>query len=154
MTSSLQAIPEGSWILAIGANGFIVSHIILEFLKLGYKVRGTVRDISGSAWLTEELFQSYTANCSFELITFPDMAAENAFNDTIKDVSAVVQVAFVLYTISTQITPFLKMYSQLSTFCERPRTTLQSSDSYRHLLRVQLLCRTRIRIIEEMQARG
>jgi hypothetical protein len=38
MTSSLQAIPEGSWILAIGANGFITSHIILEFLKLGYKV--------------------------------------------------------------------------------------------------------------------
>jgi hypothetical protein len=108
MTSSLQAIPEGSWILAIGANGFITSHIILEFLKLGYKVRGTVRGISVSAWLTEELFQSYTANCSFELITFPDMAAENAFNDTIKDVSGVVQVAFVLCTISTQITPFLK----------------------------------------------
>jgi hypothetical protein len=51
---------------------------------------------------------SYTASGSFELIAVPDMAAGNAFNDTIKDVSAVVQVAFVLCAISTQITPFLK----------------------------------------------
>ena len=96
MTSPLQAIPGGSWILAIGANGFIASHVVLEFLKLGYKVRGTVRDISASVWLTEELFQSYAANGLFELVAVPDMAAENAFNDAIKDVSAVVQVAFIL----------------------------------------------------------
>jgi nucleoside-diphosphate-sugar epimerase len=32
------AIPQGSRILVSGANGFIASHIIKQFLEAGYKV--------------------------------------------------------------------------------------------------------------------
>jgi nucleoside-diphosphate-sugar epimerase len=38
------ATPKSSLIVVTGANSFIGSHICAEFLALGYKVRGTVRN--------------------------------------------------------------------------------------------------------------
>jgi nucleoside-diphosphate-sugar epimerase len=89
-------IPKGSLVLVTGATGFIASHIILEFLKRGYKVRGTVRDASKANWLLEETFPSYVAAGSFELVTVPDMVVENAFEEAVKGVSAIAHVASVI----------------------------------------------------------
>jgi nucleoside-diphosphate-sugar epimerase len=86
-------IPKGSWILVTGASGFIASHVGLRFLELGFKVRGSVRDISKSKWLEEELFAVYADKGDFKIVQVPDMAAENAFDDAVKGVSAVVHVA-------------------------------------------------------------
>ncbi|CZR67169.1 related to NADPH-dependent aldehyde reductase [Phialocephala subalpina] len=89
-------IPPGSWILITGVTGYVASHIALEFLKRGYRVRGTTRDVSTSSWVTTSLFKSQTEAGFFELASVPDMAAPGSFDQAIKGVSAVVHVASVL----------------------------------------------------------
>jgi nucleoside-diphosphate-sugar epimerase len=91
--SDNEAIPRGSWILLSGATGYIGSQIILYLLKRGYKVRGTVRDIKGSAWVTEELFPAYAASGSFELVEVNDIASAGAFDEAIKGMSGVIHLA-------------------------------------------------------------
>lgn len=88
-------LPQGSWILVTGATGFIASHVALEFLKLGYKVRGTVRDLEKAKWLTDETFASQASSGSFELVVVANMAAENAFDEAVKGMSAVAHIATV-----------------------------------------------------------
>ena len=94
--SRQTTLPKGSWILVTGATGFIASHIILQFLSLGYKVRGTVRDLSKSEWLTEDLFASGAASGFFEMVMVPDISAENAFDEAIRGMAAVAHVASII----------------------------------------------------------
>ena len=93
MSVPASTIPKGSLVLVTGVTGFIASHTALEFLKLGYKVRGTVRDPSKAKWVTDELFRSYVAKGEFEIVAVPDMASENAFDEATKGVSAVAHIA-------------------------------------------------------------
>jgi hypothetical protein len=48
-----NAIPDGCWVLVIGAASFVGSHVVDEFLKKGYKVRATDYNISKPFWLAE-----------------------------------------------------------------------------------------------------
>ncbi|GKT55138.1 aldehyde reductase [Colletotrichum tofieldiae] len=48
-----SAIPKGSTVLVTGANGLVGSHVADQFLKFGYKVRGTVRDVNKNTWLSD-----------------------------------------------------------------------------------------------------
>lgn len=77
------AIPKGSTVLVTGANGFISSHIVDQFLEAGYKVRGTVRDATKNAWLAST-FDKKHGKGFFELVQVPDMAAENALTEATK----------------------------------------------------------------------
>jgi nucleoside-diphosphate-sugar epimerase len=95
--SDLAAIPKGSWVLVTGATGYIGSQIILNLLERGYKVRGTVRDVKGSAWVADELFPKYAASGALELFEVKDIAAHGAFDEAVKGMSGVIHVA----TIST-----------------------------------------------------
>ncbi|KAE9380712.1 NAD(P)-binding protein [Stipitochalara longipes BDJ] len=88
-----KAIPDGSLVLVIGAASFVGSHVVDEFLKKGYKVRATDYDTSKASWLAEEQFKSYVASGNFEFICVPDILAENAFVEVLKDVFAVIYVA-------------------------------------------------------------
>ncbi|KAF2092128.1 aldehyde reductase [Saccharata proteae CBS 121410] len=88
-------IPKGSLILVTGANGFIGSHVADKFLEAGYKVRGTVRDPKKQSWLTG-FFNSKYGDGSFSLVPVADMAAEGAFDEAVKGVSAVAHVASVV----------------------------------------------------------
>ena len=92
MTPQLS-VEQGSWVLVTGANGFIGTHVVEQLLGRGYKVRGTVRDATKSAWLTGELFRNEAANGFLEVIEVKDMAAEDAFKAAVRDVSAIVHVA-------------------------------------------------------------
>ncbi|KAI1334147.1 aldehyde reductase [Xylariaceae sp. FL0016] len=92
------AIPKGSTVLITGGNGFIGSNIADQFLKLGYKVRGTTRSPKKNAWLTD-LFNRKYGPGNFEFAAVPDMAADNAFTLAMKGVSAVVHTA-TAYTMS------------------------------------------------------
>ncbi|KAH8901544.1 putative NAD dependent epimerase/dehydratase [Thozetella sp. PMI_491] len=89
-------IPPGSWVLVTGANGFLASHTIKQFLERGYKVRGTVRDLEKSAWLVEDVFKPYADRHDFELVKVPDLAAEHAFDSVLKGISAIAHIATVL----------------------------------------------------------
>lgn len=86
-------IPSGSWILITGITGYIASHISLEFLDRGYRVRGTTRDVSKAPWLKTSLFKSQTEAGFFEVASVPDLAAPGVFDQAMKGVSAVLHVA-------------------------------------------------------------
>lgn len=77
------AIPKGSTVLITGANGFIGSNIADQFLKFGYKVRGTTRSPEKNAWVTD-LFNRKYGEGKFEFVAVPDMAADGAFDEAVK----------------------------------------------------------------------
>ncbi|KAF7175191.1 hypothetical protein CNMCM7691_006595 [Aspergillus felis] len=85
-------VPKGSMMLITGVNGFIGSHIADQFLKFGYKVRGTTRNLDKNAWIST-LFNKKYGPGNFELVAVPDMAAQGAFVEAVKGVSAVVHTA-------------------------------------------------------------
>ncbi|VUC26618.1 unnamed protein product [Clonostachys rosea] len=86
------AIPKGSTILVTGVNGFIGSHVANELLQYGYHVRGTVRDVSKSAW-TKHLFDKQYGENKFTLFPVVDLTLPDAFTEAVKGVFAVVHVA-------------------------------------------------------------
>jgi nucleoside-diphosphate-sugar epimerase len=93
MSELKTAIPKGSWVLVTGANGFLASHTVKQFLERGYKVRGTVRDLKKSAWLTQDVFKLHAGRGDFELVEVADLGIEHAFDDAVKGVSAIVHIA-------------------------------------------------------------
>ena len=111
MSSSNTAIAPGSWILVTGASGFLASHLISQFLKRGFKVRGTVRDVEKASWLIQGPLKSYTANRDFELVAVPALGVEGAFDEAIKGIAAVCHTAFVTNIVpdpNEVITPTVK----------------------------------------------
>jgi nucleoside-diphosphate-sugar epimerase len=95
MPSPTPAIPSDSWVLVIGASGFLASHIVLNLLKRGCRVRGTVRDTAQSTWLTSGRFKSYADSGHLELVSIPDFTAVDAFQTAIKGCAAVLHTAYV-----------------------------------------------------------
>ena len=94
MSSPATTIPVGSWVLVTGATGFVASHVTRQFLKRGYKVRGTVRDLTQASWLVDDgHFKSYAENGDLELVVVPDLAADGAFDQAVKGVSAIAHIA-------------------------------------------------------------
>ncbi|OKL57224.1 hypothetical protein UA08_07384 [Talaromyces atroroseus] len=93
MSEPKSTIPKGSWILITGANGFLASHTIKQFLGRGYNVRGTVRSLEKSSWLTGDVFKTYAGRGEFELVEVADLAIEHAFDNAVKGVSAIVHIA-------------------------------------------------------------
>ncbi|KAM0507801.1 hypothetical protein D7B24_007346 [Verticillium nonalfalfae] len=85
-------VPRGSIVLVTGANGFIGSNIADQFLKLGYRVRGTTRSPEKHAWVGA-LFSKEYGPGNFELVAVPDMSTQGAFYQAVKGVSAVVHTA-------------------------------------------------------------
>jgi nucleoside-diphosphate-sugar epimerase len=77
------AVPKGSTVLVTGVNGFLGSHVADQFLRNGYKVRGTVRDTEKSAWVQEAFARQYGAG-QFELVAVPAMEANGAFDQAVK----------------------------------------------------------------------
>ena len=72
-------IPPGSLILVTGANGFIGSHVADQLLEAGYRVRGTSRNESKSAWV-KELFDGKYGQGKFETAVVQDMSQPGAFD--------------------------------------------------------------------------
>ncbi|KAL6907336.1 hypothetical protein GGI43DRAFT_431388 [Trichoderma evansii] len=89
-------IPQGALVLLTGVTGFVASHIAKALLQRGYRVRGTVRDIEKAEWLVNDVLNDYVDTASFELCRVPDIAANHAFDEAIKGVSAVAHVASIM----------------------------------------------------------
>ncbi|KAF2102727.1 NAD(P)-binding protein [Rhizodiscina lignyota] len=85
------AIPQGSWVLVTGVNGYIGSHVADQVLAAGYKVRGSVRNAEKAKWLLD-LFAPYGRD-NFDLVQISDLTAEGAFDEATKDVAGVIHVA-------------------------------------------------------------
>ncbi|KAL7953601.1 putative NAD dependent epimerase/dehydratase [Trichoderma compactum] len=80
MSSSKVTVPKGSWVLVTGVNGFVGTHVAKQFLEHGYKVRGTVRDVSLYPWL----------------VVTADLETDNAFEEAVKGVQVIQHVASVV----------------------------------------------------------
>ncbi|KAI0967668.1 putative aldehyde reductase 2 [Xylaria arbuscula] len=95
MSSLNTSIPTGSRILVTGASGFLASHVCLQFLQRGFKIRGTVRDPTQSSWLLEGRFKSYADIGAIELVSVPHLGADGAYDEAIKGVAAIIHTAYV-----------------------------------------------------------
>ncbi|KAL2858583.1 hypothetical protein BJY01DRAFT_256720 [Aspergillus pseudoustus] len=82
-----SSVPKGGLILVTGANGYIASVTIQVFLQRGYRVRGTVRSATSSAWM-KRYFGS-----EFELIEVPDINSHGAFDYALKGVDGIAHIA-------------------------------------------------------------
>lgn len=86
------ALPLDSLVVVTGANGFIASHVCDQLLQAGYRVRGTVRNISKSSWMEYYFNEKYGTN-KFKLAEIPDMAADGSFDEAIIGASGFAHVA-------------------------------------------------------------
>lgn len=77
------AIPPGSTVLVTGANGFIGSHVADQLIQAGFLVRGTSRDTTKTAWMTE-MFDKKYGKGKFEAVVVKDMAENGAFDEACK----------------------------------------------------------------------
>ncbi|KAL2110331.1 hypothetical protein VUR80DRAFT_1336 [Thermomyces stellatus] len=83
---------SGSLFLVTGVNGLIASHVADQLLAAGHRVRGTVRSLSHSSWLTP-LFESRHGPGRFGLVQLDDSGAEGAWEVALQGVSGVASVA-------------------------------------------------------------
>lgn len=72
-----------SQVLVTGANGFLGSHIIDQFLSEGYKVRGTVRNVEKCKWL-QQYFDSKYGHGLLSLVQVEDFTKEHCFDEVVK----------------------------------------------------------------------
>lgn len=93
MAELTAAIPKGSLVLITGLTGYIATHVGQEFMNRGYKVRGTVRDLSKASWLKDDLFPAEHAAGNLELVQVPDLGAPDAFDAAVKGVDAIAHIA-------------------------------------------------------------
>ncbi|KAK7429433.1 hypothetical protein QQZ08_004025 [Neonectria magnoliae] len=95
MSESPTAIPLGSWVLVTGANGYSGSHVVIELLKQGFNVRGTVRNLGYSQWLLDHpSVKPFVDQGRVELV-LANTSKPNDFDDAVKGVSAVIHLAIV-----------------------------------------------------------
>lgn len=76
-------VPKGSTVLVSGVNGYLASHVADQFVKHGYKVRGTVRDLQKNAWMPKNFEDRYGPG-NFELVNVTDVEADGAFDEAVK----------------------------------------------------------------------
>ncbi|PYI24558.1 NAD(P)-binding protein [Aspergillus violaceofuscus CBS 115571] len=99
------ALPPGSTVVVTGANGYLASHTSNELLKLGYRVRGTVR--SPKPWLNAFYEREYGPD-RFHTVLVPDFRDPAAIESILADADGVVHLVsdFTLGTDINEVVPW------------------------------------------------
>ncbi|KAF5686537.1 aldehyde reductase II [Fusarium circinatum] len=92
MRISNSAIPIGSIVVVVGANGYMAVETCEKLLQAGFSVRGTVRDVEKSQQWMHNLFDTKWPHM-FELVHVPDFEAEGAFDEAFKGAKGVIYVS-------------------------------------------------------------
>jgi dihydroflavonol-4-reductase len=79
-------------VLVTGANGYIAGMLIRELLEQGYKVRGTVRDVTSKS-KTASLKALPNASMNLELVNLELTGPQEPFDEAMKDVEWVMHTA-------------------------------------------------------------
>ncbi|PHH63092.1 hypothetical protein CDD81_6337 [Ophiocordyceps australis] len=87
----MTAIPQGSLVLVTGVNGYIASHVALELLERGFRVRGTVRHDYKAEYMHAVFDEKYGA--AFETLVVAEMSLPGAFDEAVQGCAAVMHVA-------------------------------------------------------------
>ncbi len=67
-------------VLISGVNGYLATDVALAFLKVGYRVRGTVRSqAKADAWLALPSFAPFASSGQLECTLVKDITAEESF---------------------------------------------------------------------------
>ena len=86
----MVAVSSPAKVLVTGANGYLAVWVVKKYLEAGYSVRGTVRSLSKSAFLTEK-FSDYGDR--FELVVVNDITKGGAFDEAVKGVDVIAHTA-------------------------------------------------------------
>lgn len=81
---------ESKVILITGASGFIATHIVADFLRAGYQVRGTVRS-SSTAKAVRQSFAQYAEQLSLTIVE--DVGRPGAFDSAVQGVHGAIHTA-------------------------------------------------------------
>ncbi|KAF5606157.1 aldehyde reductase II [Fusarium subglutinans] len=92
MRISNSAIPIGSIVVVVGANGYMAVENCEKLLQAGFSVRGTVRDVEKNQQWMHNLFNTKWPHM-FELVHVPDFEAEGAFDEAFKGAKGVIYVS-------------------------------------------------------------
>lgn len=87
----------GELVFVTGAAGFVGTHVVLEALQAGYRVRGSVRRQTQ----VEKLKQFFGPKSSAEFVIVPDITKPDAYDGVLDGVSFVCHVASPLPSQST-----------------------------------------------------
>ncbi|PHH81424.1 hypothetical protein CDD82_814 [Ophiocordyceps australis] len=88
----MSAIPQGSLVLVTGVNGYIASHVALQLLERGFRVRGTVRHGYKADYM-HAVFDDRFGPGVFETLVVAEMSLPGAFDEAVQGCSAVMHVA-------------------------------------------------------------
>jgi len=86
----MVAVSSPAKVLVTGANGYLAVWVVKKYLEAGYSVRGTVRSLSKSTFLTEK-FSNYGDR--FELVAVEDITKDGAFDEAVKGVDVIAHTA-------------------------------------------------------------
>ncbi|CVK85133.1 related to aldehyde reductase II [Fusarium mangiferae] len=92
MHISKPAVPSGSTVVVIGANGCMGVETCEKLLQAGFSVRGTVRDVEKNRQWMHRLFDIKWSGM-FELVHVADSEAEGAFDAAFKGAEGVIYVS-------------------------------------------------------------
>ncbi|WVQ82612.1 hypothetical protein IAT38_004743 [Cryptococcus sp. DSM 104549] len=90
----MPTIEKNDLVLVTGASGFIAAHTAREFLKQGFRVRGTVRSREKGEYL-RNLFEGLG---QFEYVIVDDITKDGVFDEAIKGIDAVAHLASPFHT--------------------------------------------------------
>ena len=83
----MSIVQPGGLVLITGANGYVASVTVKHLLDRGYKVRGAVRSVDKCASLAEFF------GPNFSLVEVPEMGAEGAYDEAVREVDGVIHMA-------------------------------------------------------------
>jgi nucleoside-diphosphate-sugar epimerase len=86
----MVAVSPPAKVLVTGANGYLAVWVVKKYLEAGYSVRGTVRSLTKSAFLTEK-FSKYGDR--FELVVVEDITKDGAFDKAVEGVDVIAHTA-------------------------------------------------------------
>ncbi|EMR69030.1 hypothetical protein MGN70_000232 [Eutypa lata] len=95
---------EKGIVLITGINGYIAARTAEACLRAGYNVRGTARSTESARSLVDAL-SSYSQR--FEVVEVPDVTVPGAFDNAVKGVSAIAQLASPMTLTSTRPAPII-----------------------------------------------
>jgi len=83
-----------------GANGYIASRIIYDLLRLGYRVKGTVRDPNDQKnQFLKDMLPEYSQN--LELVSIPNLLEDVGFNEAFEGCDYVIHAASPVTLVET-----------------------------------------------------
>jgi len=89
---STKAIPQGSLVFVTGTAGLIGAAVAQQLLKEGFKVRGATRS-KAKAQPLQDRFDAEFGKDKFHFIEVEDFATPGAYDEALKGVSGVINVA-------------------------------------------------------------